>query len=49
MNVDRQDYFKGLEPWVVRVRLDTAIQFIRDLLQKEQNASEEECQRAARM
>lgn len=34
---------------MVRVRLDTAIQFIWDLLQKEQNTSEEECQRAAQM
>ncbi|CAJ0549868.1 Ff.00g064630.m01.CDS01 [Fusarium sp. VM40] len=37
MNVDRQNYYKGLEPSVVRVRLDTAIQFIWDLLQMEQN------------
>jgi len=39
--VNRSDYQDGIEPTAVRVRLDTAIQFIWDLLERERKASKE--------
>ncbi|KAJ4128923.1 hypothetical protein NW768_007447 [Fusarium equiseti] len=41
VNVNRADYQDGIEPTAVRVRLDTAIQFIWDLLERERMASKE--------
>ncbi|RFN54351.1 hypothetical protein FIE12Z_1477 [Fusarium flagelliforme] len=41
VDVNRSDYQDDIEPTVVRVRLDTAIQFIWDLLEKERKASKE--------
>jgi hypothetical protein len=41
VDVNRPDYQDGVEPTAVRVRLDTAIQFIWDLLEREREASKE--------
>ncbi|KAH7174865.1 uncharacterized protein B0J16DRAFT_324324 [Fusarium flagelliforme] len=39
VDVNRSDYHDGIEATAVRVRLDTAIQFIWDLLERERKAS----------
>ncbi|KAJ4007668.1 hypothetical protein NW752_010336 [Fusarium irregulare] len=41
LDVNRPDYQDGVEPMAVRVRLNTAIQFIWDILERERNASKE--------
>lgn len=41
LDVNRPDYHDGVEPMAVRVKLDTAIQFIGDILERERKASKE--------
>ncbi|KIL88407.1 hypothetical protein FAVG1_08487 [Fusarium avenaceum] len=47
--VNRPDYEDGPEPTVVRVRLETALEFISELLSKEEAASEEAAQARERL